>query len=113
LRAGKRSPDAPLRISNRIHRDDVIGILQFLLMQAAADVQLDNLYLAVDAQPTPISDVERWFCMQLGIDYATLAVQNGELRGGNRRCSSARLQARGYRFIYPTYREGLKSLLRA
>lgn len=113
LRAGKRSPNTPLRVSNRIHRDDVVGILQFLLMQAAAGLQLDNRYLAVDAEPAPISDVEQWFCMQLGIDYTTLVVQDGELRGGNRRCSSERLQALGYRFLYPTYREGLKSLLMA
>lgn len=112
LQGGLRSPAMPVRYSNRIHRDDTVGILRFLLARAAADQPLDNLYLGVDTEPTPIADVERWFCTELGIDYATLAPQAGELRGGNRRCSSARLQAAGYRFLYPTYREGLPTLLR-
>jgi nucleoside-diphosphate-sugar epimerase len=113
LRAGKCSPAQPPRYSNRIHRDDVVGILQFLLLCAATDLPLDDLYLAVDAEPALIADVERWFCTQLGIDYSKLVAQDGELRGGNRRCSSERLAALGYRFLYPSYREGLKTLLDA
>jgi nucleoside-diphosphate-sugar epimerase len=111
LRAGFRSPSTPPRYSNRIHRDDVVGILQFLLMRAAAAAPLENMYLAVDAAPALIADVESWCCTQLGIDYAQLVPQSGELRGGNRRCSSARLQKSGYRFIYPSYREGLSALV--
>lgn len=110
---GVRSPAAPVRISNRIHRSDAIGILQFLLERAAAGEPLANRYLGVDAEPAPIADVERWFCATLGIDYAALAPQADELRGGNRRCSSERLQALGFRFRYPTYREGLMTLLQA
>jgi nucleoside-diphosphate-sugar epimerase len=111
LRAGKCSPPWPPRYSNRIHRDDVVNILNFLLLRAAADLPLDNLYLAVDSEPALIADVERWFCAQLGLDYSKLVAQEGELRGGNRRCSSGRLAALGYRFLYPSYREGLKTLL--
>jgi nucleoside-diphosphate-sugar epimerase len=111
LRAGLRSPSLPPRYSNRIHRDDAVGTLQFLLAQAAADVPLANLYLAVDTEPALIADVEYWLCAQIGADYAALATQEGELRGGNRRCSSRLLQTLGYRFIYPTFREGLRTLL--
>ena len=110
LRAGKRSPSLPVRYSNRIHRDDAARVLQFLLEQAANDRPLDTLYLGVDAEPTPIADVERWFSAQLGIDYAALVVQDSELRGGNRRYSSKRLQALGYQFLYPSFREGLLTL---
>lgn len=111
LRGGHRSPENPVQYSNRIHRDDTVGILQFLLARAAADQPLRELYLGVDMEPTPIATVERWFCTALDIDYAGLAQQESELRGGNRRCSSARLQALGYPFLYPTYREGLPTLL--
>lgn len=113
LRGGHRSPENPVQYSNRIHRDDAVGILQFLLARAAADQLLHELYLGVDVAPTPIAEVERWFCKLLDIDYAGLAQQESELRGGNRRCSSARLQAQGYPFLYPTYREGLPTLLGA
>lgn len=111
LRAGERSPAAPVRYSNRIHRDDAVGILRFLLARAAAGEPLASLYLGVDAEPAPIVEVERWFSAALGLDYSALTEQKGELRGGNRRCSSALLQATGYRFLYPTYREGLPTLL--
>lgn len=111
LRAGRRTPAAPVRISNRIHRDDAAGILQFLLAAVAGGVPLDELYLGVDTEPTPIADVERWFARYLGLDYDALADADTELRGGNKRCSSARLQALGYRFLYPSYREGLPTLL--
>ena len=111
LRSGLRSSLTPPRYSNRIHRDDAVGTLSFMLAKAADNASLENLYLATDIEPALIAEVEQWFCVQLGIDYALLATQDGELRGGNRRCSSKRLQALGYRFVYPTYREGLLALL--
>jgi nucleoside-diphosphate-sugar epimerase len=111
LRAQRRSPSAPPHYSNRIHRDDATAILQWLLLRAAADAPLHDLYLGVDAEPAPIATVERWFAAYLGLDYDAMTPQQSAPRGGNRRCSSARLQEAGYRFIYPTYREGLPTLL--
>jgi len=111
LRDGNRTPARPVRISNRIHRDDAVGILQFLLSRAFTQSTLDSLYLAVDTEPTPIADVERWFANFLGIDYNNLREQESEMRGGNRRYSSARLQQLGYQFLYPSFREGLPTLL--
>lgn len=112
LRDGRRTPASPVRISNRIHRDDAVGILQFLLSRAVEQSALETLYLAVDAEPTPIADVERWFANYLGLDYNTMREQESEMRGGNRRCSSARLQQLGYQFLYPSFREGLPTLLK-
>lgn len=112
LRDGVRSPMTPVRYSNRIHRDDAVGILEFLLQRAAAGAAFADLYLGVDTEPAPLAEVEQWFSGYLGLRYAELREQAGEQRGGNRRCSSQRLQALGYRFLYPTYREGLPSLLR-
>jgi nucleoside-diphosphate-sugar epimerase len=111
LRSGRRSPAQPQKISNRIHRDDAVGMLQFLLQCAADGVALDALYLGVDTAPTPIAEVERWFAHYLHLDYDAMTVAAGEARGGNKSCSSARVQALGYRFNYPTYREGLPTLL--
>lgn len=111
LRGGTRTPQLPVRHSNRIHRDDTVGILQFLLQRAAAGEALHDLYLGVDTEPAPLAEVERWFAGYLGLDYSQLREQDGEQRGGNRRCSSARLQALGYAFLYPTFREGLPTLL--
>jgi nucleoside-diphosphate-sugar epimerase len=111
LRAGKRTTQTPLRYSNRIHRDDAVNILCFLIERAAAKLSLQALYLGVDTEPAPLADVERWFCRFLNMDYAATQIEDTEARGGNRRCSSAQLQSLGYRFIYPTYRDGLPTLL--
>ena len=37
--------------------------------------------------------------------------EQGRRRGGNKRCSNARLLASGYRFEFPTYREGYAAVL--
>jgi nucleoside-diphosphate-sugar epimerase len=112
LRAGQRSPQQPVRYSNRIHRDDAVGILQFLLLQDSLGLPLQELYLGVDSEPAPMAEVERWFAAWLGLDYAQMAPHGEETRGGNRRCSSARLQSLGYRFIYPDFRAGLPTLVK-
>lgn len=111
LRAGERSPSEPAHYSNRIHRDDAVGILQFLLQRAADGLDLQSLYLGVDGAPTPIAEVERWFAHYLGLDYDAMQVQAAPPRGGNRFCDSARLQALGYAFRYPDFRVGLPTLL--
>lgn len=113
LRGGRRSPAQPPRYSNRIHRDDVVGALQFLLESAARGVQLQSLYLGVDTEPALMSDIERWFSDYLSLDYAAMIADAPPARGGSRRCSSERLQALGYRFIYPTFRQGLPTLLQS
>lgn len=113
LRAGQRSPEAAGHFSNRIHREDAVGILGFLLQRAAMGVELDSLYLGVDREPTPIAEVERWFAGFLGLDYGAMTPLTTPARGGNRYCDSARLQNLGYRFLYPDYRVGLPTLLDA
>jgi nucleoside-diphosphate-sugar epimerase len=118
LRDGQRSPLQPPRYSNRIHRDDAVAILQFLLESAAHGIELQSLYLGVDAEPALMSDIERWFSAYLKkkeeshFTYEAMAPTATPARGGSRRCSSARLRALGYRFIYPTFKEGLPTLLR-
>lgn len=111
LRNGQRSPLQPPRYSNRIHRDDVVGVLQFLIESATRGTELQSLYLGVDTEPALMSDIERWFSNYLSLDYTALTADAPPARGGSRRCSSERLQTLGYRFIYPTFRQGLPTLL--
>ena len=111
LRNGQRTQPEPARYSNRIHREDAVGILCFLLQADMDGMPLQTIYLGVDTEPAPMAAIEAWFCAWLGIDYASLSEPAAPARGGNRRCSSTRLQQLGYRFLYPTYREGLPTLL--
>lgn len=115
VRAG-RATCVPGLWSNRIHRDDCAGALRHLMM-------LDNaapLYVGVDHEPVEQCELHRWLAEQLGVappvadaDADPSAGAPGRRRRSNKRCSSARLVASGYRFLYPTFRDGYAALLEA
>jgi nucleoside-diphosphate-sugar epimerase len=99
--------------SNRIHREDCAGALRHLmLLQDAAP-----LYLGVDREPVELCEVQRWLAEQLGASPPRVEAEQAGgggvrgRRGGNKRCSSERLVRSGYRFRYPTFREGYGQML--
>ena len=114
LLAGEvRLPAAPL-YTNRIHRDDCAGLLAHLLALDAPE----PLYLGVDHDPADLREVYRWLARKLGVPAPRAAAPGaGEAaaaarqRAGSKRCSNARLLAAGYRFLYPTYKEGYRPLV--
>ena len=90
--------------TNRIHRDDAAGAIRHLLA-------LDDpatVYLGVDTDPAERCEVLTWLAEQLGAPPP--GPGPGSTRG-NKRASSARLQASGYRFRYPSFREGYRAIL--
>lgn len=99
----------PSRYTNRIHRDDAAGVLRFL----AALAHPEAIYLGVDADPAPEREVLTWLAERLGAPPPREApAEPGSRRAeANRRCSSQRLRAAGYRFFYPTFREGYSAIL--
>lgn len=136
VRAGRvdASGAAP-RFTNRIHRDDAVGAILHLLdlpIEAAAGV-----WVGVDQEPAERDQVLRWLAERLGDQRNETTAASGTPpsddargpggkggRGGesgraagsgraetNKRCSSARLSASGFRFRYPSYREGYGDLL--
>ena len=106
VRQGARGSDT---YSNRIHADDAAGVLAFLLTRHREGNSLAPLYLASDSHPSTSRDVCAFIARQLGLseasDHSLKSVQS-PLRGGNKRCSNRRLLDAGYRFVYPSYREG-------
>jgi nucleoside-diphosphate-sugar epimerase len=104
-------PD-PGSFGNRIHRDDAAGALLHLL-------DLPNpapLYVGVDRDPAPLREVYRWVAEQGGVaDPCEKGGYDGVgaagRRGTNKRCSSRRLADSGYRFRYPTFREGYRPIV--
>ncbi|CAN5701352.1 SDR family oxidoreductase [soil metagenome] len=93
--------------SNRIHRDDCAGALHHLL----ALPKPEAVYLGVDREPADICEVYHWLAAELGVSMPLTAAEAGTPRGSNKRCNSDWLVSSGYRFKYPSYREGLASLL--
>jgi nucleoside-diphosphate-sugar epimerase len=104
-RGETRRPEGLPVYTNRIHSDDAAAALAFVARLPAPR----RLYLAVDDEP---------------VDRATLLLELAGMigappppsgpaepgRGGNKRCSNRRLKAAGFRFRYPTFREGYRAL---
>lgn len=106
--AGEARLPAEPAYTNRIHRDDCAGLLAHLL----ALPQPQPLYLGVDHEPADLRDVYLWLAEQLGApppqaaEPGASSAPGARTRAGSKRCSNARLLASGYRFLYPTFREG-------
>ncbi len=107
----------PPRYTNRIHRDDCAGALRHLILLPDPD----PLYLGVDHEPATLHTIAEWLAARPDVSPsetgtpARTTPQNGP-RGAsrsrtNKRCSNARLIHSGYRFLYPTFREGFAALL--
>ena len=89
--------------TNRIHVEDCAGALHHLM-------GLSNpapLYLGSDDLPVRTVDVVNWMAEKLGKPMP----QPASTARLNKRCRNARLRQSGYRFIYPTFREGYPSII--
>ena len=136
VRSG-RAPARPGCYTNRIHRDDAAGALRHLLGLALAGERVAPIYLGVDDDPADEATVARWLAERLAVpppgaseasrssgvslQASEASAQRGEAersssglasaQQSNKRCRNARLRATGYRFRYPTFREGYAALL--
>lgn len=101
-------PEGPPLYTNRIHSEDAAGALHHLLELTAPE----PIYLGVDHRPADLCEVLRYLARRLGADPPRSAPRDEAGRRGSKRCSSRRLRDSGYRFLYPTYREGYEALIR-
>ena len=89
--------------TNRIHVWDCGRLLHHLMrLDAPAD-----LYLGSDDAPATTAEVVTWMSEALGV--ATPGP--GEAQSLNKRCRNARLHESGFRFVYPTFRDGYASII--
>ncbi|HQY69214.1 MAG: SDR family oxidoreductase [Gammaproteobacteria bacterium] len=102
----------PVRYTNRIHREDCAGILQFLVGRLLRGETLAPLYLGVDSEPAPMWEVRHWIAAELGValDDAAGGAQGGRAPG-SKRCSNRRLLEAGYALRYPDFRAGYAPLI--
>ena len=97
--------------TNRIHRDDCIGVLEYLVQQDSEGKALDDIYLASDPEPVPLFEIFEWLKDRIGDvepDHDVPEVS----RRGSKRCSSKRLTDFGYKFKYQTYKQGYEEILK-
>ena len=111
-----RSGDATVaagapRWTNRIHRDDCAGAAHHLLTQDHAA----GIWIGVDHEPCAEGDVLDWLASHLGVPQPRRTAEPAARRRTetNKRCSNRKLLASGYRFRYPTFRDGYAALLAA
>lgn len=119
LRAGTaRRIIKPGQVFNRIHVEDIGGAVARALMRNGP-LSIFNL---TDDEPCPPQDVVTYAAGLLGItpppeipfEAADLSPMGRSFYGENKRVSNAKIRSElGYRFRYPTYREGLKACLEA
>lgn len=119
LRAGTaRRIIKPGQAFNRIHVEDIGGAVARALMH---DGPL-GIFNLTDDEPCPPQDVVAYAADLLGMtpppeipfETADLSPMGRSFYGENKRVSNAKIRSElGYRFRYPTYREGLKACLEA
>lgn len=99
------------RISNMIHRDDVVGCVIAALERGRSG----NIYNAVDDEPVSQFELFSWLANYLRKPMPPSALENSEparKRGvTSKRVLNRKLKAElGYRFKYPTFREGFEGV---
>jgi nucleoside-diphosphate-sugar epimerase len=101
----------PPYFTNRIHQQDCVGVLAFLLERRQAGVVLEQCYLASDDDPAPMWDVMSWLTEHVSRQPPTVKSTDNHC-AMNKRCDNQRLKALGYQFHYPCYKDGYLELIK-
>jgi nucleoside-diphosphate-sugar epimerase len=108
----------PGQVFNRIHVDDIAGVL----MASLAQPRQGAIYNVTDDEPGPPQDVITLAAELTGLEpppevpfeQATLSPMAASFYGESKRVSNALVKREfGYAFRYPTYREALRALAAA
>ncbi|GJL91925.1 SDR family oxidoreductase [Hyphococcus sp.] len=106
----------PGQVFSRMHVDDIASALTASMNNPRAH----NLYNLADDEPAPPQDVVEYACSLMNVDPpplmpfedANLSEMAKSFYTDNKRVSNARMkQALGFALQFPTYREGLASIL--
>ncbi len=98
------------RFTNRIHRDDCANVLIHLMNSSSCE----KIYLGSDNDPVDLSVMANWVMDKKGLkneelEYLTrIKFTKTE---SSKRCSNKKLINTGYRFLFPTFREGYSSII--
>lgn len=111
--------------TNRIHEDDCVLVLKHLIEQDMKGESIADCYLASDSEPVRMKDLTSWMSEELSMTHLSdtpkeaqpsgqtpSAGGKSQRRAGSKLCSNKRLLESGYRFKYPTFREGYREMIR-
>ena len=94
----------PARYTNRIHRDDCVGMLEHLMELQRPE----GVYNGVDSESAAYNEVLLWLAERLEVEPPTVG---DPPRRGNKRCKNKRILQSGYRLRYPSFREGYEAMI--
>lgn len=100
----------PPYYTNRIHQEDCVGVLAFLLEKKLQGAAMNRCYLASDDDPAPQWEVMSWLAERLDCTPPTVKMAGADA-DMNKRCSNRRIKALGYRFLYPGYKDGYGEMI--
>ena len=105
LTAGAAIQQQPSYYTNRIHRDDCIGVLDFIINKKTAQKLSGNIFLASDSDPVSKWDLAIYLCDKFNAEKPSpLLVNKGA--SANKRIDNSRLKQAGYVFKFDSYRQG-------
>lgn len=110
LKDGGKIQKVPPYYTNRIHRDDCVGALDFLINKKANGDKLYSVYLASDHDPAAKWEVASFLTRVLKLPKIT-ATASVKGAGSNKRLENNRLIAEGYEFEFRSYRDGYNKFL--
>ncbi len=108
---GSAIQKTPHYYTNRIHQQDCVNVLVFLLEQSLAGVVLEQCYVASDDDPAPMWEVMTWLAEQMKQQLPALKMTDNTMLM-NKRCNNQRLKKLGYQFQYPDYKTGYLALIK-
>lgn len=90
---------------NLIHRDDAVSAIFFLLQNETTN----EIYAGVDDLPVKKSEFTKWLCEQLNLKDKT-TINTSAISG--KKVSNKKLKNKGFQFLYSSYQEGYKTLIK-
>jgi nucleoside-diphosphate-sugar epimerase len=95
---------------NMVHVDDLAAALAHLIDHGKPG----EIYNGTDNEPVTQGDFYRWLSERLRRQMPQQAAADANRKRGltNKRVSNAKLVSTGFRFVYPTFREGYAAELR-
>ena len=110
VKARQGCAETPALYTNRIHRDDCVGILAHLINCDRSGKLMADCYIGVDSEPVTMWQLKNWLAQQMNIAPAAL-IKKSATRRNSKRCSNRRLLATGYQLQYAGYQQGYGALL--
>ena len=104
------------QISNRIHvLDCAQALLHIMLLK-----EREPMYILTDSEPTPTNTIHAWLSATIGIPIEHNTKDNEQSpppestahkRSKHRYISNAKLLESGFKFNYPSFKQGIKAIL--